>query len=78
MSKWACPTVCVPGGAGGKECLPMQEMYKTKVQPLSWEDPRRRAWQSTPGFLPGESQGQRSLVGCSPWGLKESDTTEAT
>ena len=27
-------------------------------------------------FLPGESQGQRSLAGCSPWGRKESDTTE--
>ena len=38
----------------------------------------RRKWQTTPVFLPGESQGQRSLVGCScsPWGLKESDTTE--
>ena len=38
--------------------------------------PRRRAWQSTPVFLPGESQGQRSLAGYSPWGYKESDTTE--
>ena len=36
----------------------------------------RRKWQSTPEFLPGESQGRRSLVGCSPWGRKESDTTE--
>ena len=33
---------------------------------------------TTPGFLPGESQGQRSLVGDSPWGRKESDTTEVT
>ena len=32
----------------------------------------------TPVFLPGESHGQRSWVGCSPWGCKESDTTEAT
>ena len=32
--------------------------------------------QPTPVFLPGESHGQRSLVGCSPWGCKESDTTE--
>ena len=31
-----------------------------------------------PVFLPGECHGQRDLVGCSPWGLKESDTTEAT
>ena len=38
--------------------------------------PWRRAWQPTPVFLPGESHGQRSLAGCSPWGHKESDTTE--
>ena len=31
---------------------------------------------TSPIFLPGESQGQRSLVGCSPWGRKESDTTD--
>ena len=37
-----------------------------------------RKWQSTPVFLPGESQGQGSLVGCSLWGRTESDTTEAT
>ena len=38
----------------------------------------RREWQPTPVFLPGESQGQRSLVGCHLWGCTESDTTEAT
>ena len=38
----------------------------------------RRKWQPTPVFLPVESHGQRSLVGCSPWGRTESDTTEAT
>ena len=38
----------------------------------------RRKWQPTPVFLPGESQGQGSLVGCRPWGCTESDTTEAT
>ena len=36
----------------------------------------RRKWQPTPIFLPGKSRAWRSLVGCSPWGLKESDTTE--
>ena len=36
----------------------------------------RRAWQPTPIFLPGESHGQRSLAGYSPWGHKESDVTE--
>ena len=35
-----------------------------------------RKWQTTPVFLPGESYGWRSLVGYSPWGCKESDTTE--
>ena len=38
----------------------------------------RRKWQSTPVLLPGESQGQGSLVGCCLWGRTESDTTEAT
>ena len=38
----------------------------------------RRKWQPTPVFLPGESQGQGSLVGCHLWGRTESDTTEAT
>ena len=36
----------------------------------------RRKWQPTPVFLPGKSHGQRSLAGYSPWGRKESDTTE--
>ena len=36
----------------------------------------RRQWQPTSVLLPGESHGRRSLVGCSPWGRKESDTTE--
>ena len=38
--------------------------------------PWRNAWQATPVFLPGESYGQRSLVGFSPWDHKESDMTE--
>ena len=38
----------------------------------------RRKWQPTPVFLPGESQGLGSLVGCRLWGRTESDTTEAT
>ena len=36
----------------------------------------RRQWQPTLVLLPGKSHGRRSLVGCSPWGRKESDTTE--
>ena len=39
---------------------------------------RRRRWQPTPVFLPGESRGQRSLVGCCPQGRTELGTTEAT
>ena len=38
----------------------------------------RRKWQPTPVFLPGESQGQRSLVRCHLWGRSELDMTEAT
>ena len=38
--------------------------------------PWMRKWLPTPVLLPGDSHGQRSLVGCSPWGHKESDTTE--
>ena len=44
--------------------------------PGSGKIPWRRKWQSTPVFLPGESHGWRSLVGLSPRGRKESDTTE--
>ena len=36
----------------------------------------RRQWHPTPVLLPGKPHGRRSLVGCSPWGRKESDTTE--
>ena len=35
-----------------------------------------KSWQPTPVLLPGKSHGRRSLVGCSPWGCEESDTTE--
>ena len=38
----------------------------------------RRKWQPSPVFLPRESRGQRSLVGCCPWGRTELATTEAT
>ena len=54
----------------------MQEMQES--DPRAREIPWRRAWQPTPVFLPGESLGQSSLVTYGPWGLKVSDTTEAT
>ena len=41
---------------------------------LLWD--QRRQWHPTPVLLPGKSLGRRSLVGCTPWGCKESDTTE--
>ena len=46
--------------------------FDSWVRKISW----RKKWQPTPVFLPGESHGQRSLVGYSPWGHKESDMTE--
>ena len=63
-----------PGGSAGKE-------YTCNVGDLGsilglGKIPWRRALQPTPVFLPGESHGQRSLVGYSPRGRKESDMTE--
>ena len=45
---------------------------QTQVSCSAW----RRQWQRTPVLLPGKSHGQKSLVGCSPWGPEESDTTK--
>ena len=45
-----------------------------QFDPWVRKTPWRRKWQSTPVLLPGESHGQRSLVGCSPQGCKELDT----
>ena len=56
----------------------MQEIQEMLVQSLGWEDPLEKAWQPTPGFLPGESHGQKSLVGYSSQDHTESDTTEVT
>ena len=49
---------------------------KGRFDPWVGKIPWTRAWQPTPAFLPEKSYGQRSLMGYSPWGLKESDTTE--
>ena len=51
-------------------CLP----WCPNMCPIS--DTWRRQWHPTPVLLPRKSHGQRSLVGCSPWGRKESDMTE--
>ena len=51
-------------------------MQETEVQSLGREDSLEKEWPSIPVFLPGESHGQRSLAVSSPWGHKESDTSE--
>ena len=66
-----------PDGSSGKE--PTCQCRRHKIQfPWVGKIPWKKAWQPTLVFLPGESHGQRSLVGCSPWGHKELDTTEVT
>ena len=49
---------------------------RCRFDPWVRKMPWRRKWQPTTVFLPGKSHGQRSLAGYSPWGHKESDTTE--
>ena len=51
-------------------------MQETQVQSLGWKDPLEKGMITYSVFLPGESHGQRSLMGYSPWGHKELDTTE--
>ena len=50
--------------------------FSLVIKSLGQEDLWRRKWQPTPVFLPGKSHGTKSLVGYSPCGCKESDTTE--
>ena len=67
------------GSASGKEPTCQCKRHKRhEFDPWVGTMPWRKAWQLTPIFLPGESHGQRSLVGYSPWGCKESDMTEMT
>ena len=66
-----------PGGISGKESTcqcrrPKRLGFNSWVGKMTWS----RKWQSTPGFLPGKSHGQKSLAGYSPWGYKERDTSE--
>ena len=63
-----------PGGADGKaSCLQCgRPGFNPWVRKILW----RRKWQPTLVLLPVKSHGQRSMVGYSPWGRKESDTTE--
>ena len=56
--------------------LPWLQCRRPRFNPWVRKILWKREWQLTPVFLPGEFRGWRSLVGCSPWGHKESDTTE--
>ena len=56
----------------------MQETSETRFDSWAGKISWRRKWQPTPVFLPGESHGQRSLVGYGPQGHKESDMIEVT
>ena len=74
----------LPQGLSSKDFhLRGREHRRLGFNPWVGKIPWRRAWQPTPVSLPGQrilalSRGQRSLVGYSPWGGKESDTTEAS
>ena len=71
------PHLGFPEGSMGKESARQcrrrrRHSFNLWIRKIPW----RWAWLSTPVFLPEESHGQRSLVGYSPWGHKESDMTE--
>ena len=73
---WKIPWMKEPGRLQSMGSLRVRHNWATSLSLftfLHW----RRKWQPTPVFLPGESQGWRSLVGCHLWGRTESDTTEA-
>ena len=74
---WKIPWTEEPGSLQSMRLLKVGHNWVTSLSLFTfmyW----RRQWQPTPVFLPGESQGRRSLVGCHLWGCTESDTTEAT
>ena len=68
-----------PGGTSGKEpTCQCRRLKRHRFDPWVGKIPWRMAWKPTPVFLPGESHGQRSLMGYSLQGHKESDRTEVT
>ena len=74
---WKIPWTEEPGRLQSMGSLGVGHDWATSLSLftfLHW----RRKWQPTPVFLPGESQGQGSLLGCHLWGRTESDTTEVT
>ena len=74
---WKIPWTEEPGGLQSMGSWRVGHDWTTSLSLFTfmlW----RRKWQPTPVFLPGESQGQESLVGCHLWGRTESDMTEVT
>ena len=78
MNFITCMYLCgFPKWCSGKESTCQCRRHKRcRVYLWTGKSPWSRKWQPTPVFLPGESLGQKSLVGCSPWCCKELDTTE--
>ena len=74
---WKIPWTEEPGRLQSMELLRVRHDWATSLSLFTFMHWRRQ-WQPTPVFLPGESQGQGSLVGCYLWGCTELDTTEAT
>ena len=74
---WQIPWMEEPGGLQSMGLLRVGHDWVTSLSLFTFMRWRRK-WQPTPVFLPGDSQGWGSLVGCCLWGRTESDTTEAT
>ena len=74
---WKIPWMEEPGRLQSMGSLRVGHDWETSLSLFTFMHWRRQ-WQRTPVFLPGESQGRRSLVGCCLWGRTESDTTKAT
>ena len=76
VSVVGCFLIWVKGFPGGLVVESACQCKRRRFDPWVRKIPWRRKWHLTPVFLPGKSHGQRSLAGYSPWGSKESDTTE--
>ena len=74
---WKIPLTEELGGLQSMGSRTVRHDSVTSLSPFTFMHWRRK-WQPTPVFLPEESQGRRSLVGCRLWGCTELDTTEAT
>ena len=74
---WKIPWTEEPGGLQSMGSLGVGHDWATSLSLFTFMH-WRRTWQPTPVFLPGESQGRGSLVGCHLWGRTEQDTTETT